>query len=164
MNSRKAIFLDRDGVINKKRDDYVKNWNEFEFIEGSVSAIKTLSKMGYVIIIVTNQSAINRGIISEDVLFDIHENMQAELKKHGAWVDAILFCPHRPDENCTCRKPKTGMLEKAILEFNLSVENCLLVGDSESDIQAGNALGIKTFLLNDGKKLLDFINFMKEKN
>ena len=151
----KILFLDRDGVINKNRDDYVKSWNEFQFLDGVKEALKIFSKFGYKIIIITNQSAINRNIISKEDLKNIHEKMIFELNKEGIKIEAIYYCPHTPDENCECRKPKTGLLEKASKKFNFLPQNCVLIGDSDTDIKAGNDFGIKTYLLKKENNLLD---------
>jgi histidinol-phosphate phosphatase family protein len=154
MNKTRAVFLDRDGVINKKRNDYVKSWEEFVFLDGVNDALKILSNNGFKLIIITNQSAINRKILTVENLNLIHEKMKNLFVKNGIIIDAIFFCPHRPDEGCDCRKPKTGMIENAFQNFNLLPENCVLIGDSNSDIEAGKKMGIKSYLL-DKCNLLD---------
>ena len=160
----KILFLDRDGVINKKRDDYVKSWNEFQFLDGAKESLKIFSNFGYGIIIITNQSAINRKIITEEDLKSIHKKMVSELNKDGIKIEAIYFCPHTPDENCNCRKPKTGLFEKALKEFKVSPQDCILIGDSITDMQAGNNFGIKTYFLENEKGLLDLTkNILKIK-
>ena len=151
----KAVFLDRDGTINKKRGDYVKSWNEFKFLEGVAEALRIFSDLDYKIIIVTNQSAVNRKIISSEILADIHQRMLNEFNKEDVRIDAIFYCPHKPEEGCNCRKPKPGLLLKAIKEFDLEPRLCLLIGDSETDIEAGIQAGIKSFLINDDTTLLD---------
>ena len=142
-----AVFLDRDGVINKKRDDYVKSWEEFEFLENVDEALKLFSKHRIKIIIITNQSVINRKIISIEKLNLIHENMKNVLKEKDITIDAIFYCPHKPDEGCTCRKPKPGMIQKSLEYFNLLPENCVLIGDSKTDIEAGNTMKVRSYLL-----------------
>jgi histidinol-phosphate phosphatase family protein len=154
----RAVFLDRDGVINRKRDDYVKNVNEFVMLPDVSKAIKLLNENNYLVIIITNQSAINRGIITHDVLTEIHELMKSELGKDGAIVDAIYYCPHRPDENCSCRKPKTGLIEKAIHDYSISTDFSWLVGDSESDTLAAAKLGIKAVRMGQDASLLKAIS------
>jgi len=151
----KILFLDRDGVINKKREDYVKSWKEFQFLEGAKEAMSIFTNFGYKIIIVTNQSAINRNIITENDLKNIHEKMISELNKIGIKIAAIYYCPHKPSENCKCRKPKTELLEKASKDFKFLPQECILIGDSKTDIQAGNSFGIKTYLLEEKSSLLD---------
>lgn len=150
----KAVFLDRDGVINQKRDDYVKNTNEFIILPDVSKAIKLLNENNYLVIIITNQSAINRGIITHDILAKIHELMKNDLGRHGAFVDAIYYCPHKPDENCSCRKPKTGLIEKAISDYSISTDLSWLVGDSESDTLAAAKLGIKAIHMEQDTSLL----------
>ena len=147
VNKIRAVFLDRDGVINKKRNDYVKSWDEFVFLDGVDEALKLFSNRGYKIIIITNQSAINRKIITVENLNLIHENMKNSFHQKGITIDAIFFCPHKPDDGCNCRKPKTGMIEKALQNFDLLPQNCILIGDSETDVKAGNTMGIKSYLL-----------------
>jgi len=147
VNKIHAVFLDRDGVINKKRNDYVKSWKEFIFLDGVDEALKLFSNHGYKIIIITNQSAINRKIITVENLNLIHENMKNSFHQKGIIIDAIFFCPHKPDDGCNCRKPKTGMIEKALQNFDLLPQNCILIGDSDVDIEAGKTMGITSYLL-----------------
>lgn len=150
-NSKIAVFLDRDGVINAERKDYVKNWNEFTFLPKVKSAIRRLNSIGFPVIVVTNQSCISRGIITEAELGKIHEFMKKELSLAGAKIDALYYCPHTKDSNCNCRKPKTGLVEKAAMDFNLNLKNCWIIGDSmKFDIQMGKAAGMKTILVESG--------------
>ena len=149
-----TVLLDRDGIINKKRNDYVKSWEEFEFIPGVDKSLKLLTSHGYKIIIITNQSVINRKIITDADLNKIHNNMINALQKKTITIDGIFVCPHTPEEECDCRKPKTGMIERALSEFNLQPSDCVLIGDSDTDIEAGTAMGIKSYLLKD-KTLLE---------
>ena len=162
--SNKILFLDRDGIINKRRDDYVKSWNEFQFCDGVKESLKMFSNLGYRLIIVTNQSAINRKIITEEDLKSIHKKMILELNEVGIKIGAIYYCPHTPDENCKCRKPKTGLLEMASKKFDFFRKDCILIGDSKADMQAGNDFGIKTYLLDNESSLLDLTkNILKIK-
>lgn len=154
----KAVFLDRDGVINKKRDDYVKDISEFVFLPDVPKAIKLLNEKKFLIIIITNQSAINRGIITEEDLLRIHNFMKKELEKQGASIDAIYYCPHRPDENCPCRKPKTKLIERAIHNHLISPTSSWLVGDSESDITAACTMQIPSIRINMNGSLLEAVN------
>jgi histidinol-phosphate phosphatase family protein len=159
---KKAVFLDRDGVINKKRDDYVKNVSEFVILPDVSQAIKLLNEKKYLVIIITNQSAINRGIITHDILAGIHEFMKGKLGKEGAVVDAIYYCPHRPDENCSCRKPATGLIERAIGDHSISTDSSWFVGDSESDMLAAAKLGIKAVRMEQDASLLEAISEILE--
>jgi len=149
-NDSKIVFLDRDGVINENREDYVKSWEEFKFIPGAGEAIKLLNINGYKVIVVTNQSAIGRGLLSIENLDKIHQNMLRELKKIGARIDAIYVCPHRPEERCSCRKPKTGLIEKAIKDFNINLDDAWLIGDSKADMELASNVGCKKILVLTG--------------
>src|SRR5690348_6958273 len=111
--TNKAIFLDRDGVINKERKDYVKNIHEFEVLDGVSDAIINFKKKGYLVIVITNQSAINRNLLSVKTLDQIHSHLQELLKPNNISIDAFYYCPHLPEENCICRKPKPGLLLQA---------------------------------------------------
>lgn len=159
----KAVFLDRDGVINKKRDDYVKNVNEFEILANAPKAIKLLNDRNYLVIIITNQSAVNRGLLTSEELSKIHKIMSQELGKNSAYVNAIYYCPHRPDENCPCRKPKTGMIERAIQEHSISKKLSWLIGDSESDIIAARQVGISGVKMKTNGNILEVVNRILEK-
>lgn len=158
----KAVFLDRDGVINRKRDDYVKNTSELVILPDASKAIKLLNENNYLVIIITNQSAINRGIITHGILAEIHELMKKEIGKYGAHIDAIYYCPHKPDENCSCRKPKTGLIEKAISDYSISIDFSWLVGDSESDTLAAAKIGIKAIQMEQDTSLLEPISKILE--
>jgi len=152
---KKAIFLDRDGVINRKRDDYVKIIDEFVVIDGIERAIRMLKNNGYLIIVITNQSAVNRGLLTEEGLNDIHNHMLKELEKNGAKIDGVYYCLHRPEENCECRKPKPGMLIKAINDFSISAQDSFFVGDSESDIIAAKRAGVRGIQIDKNQGLLE---------
>jgi len=156
-HSNKAVFLDRDGVINKKRNDYVKSVDEFVFLPNVFKVVKTLNEMDYLIIIVTNQSAVNRGIISEKELKTIHNFMLKKFKGANCTISGIYVCPHRPDENCECRKPKTALLQKAIKDFQIDVSNSWLIGDSNSDIEAAKKMGLRTRKIQENGNILKVI-------
>ena len=146
-----TLFLDRDGVINQKLDGrYVTNFNEFVFVKNSDLAIRKLHKIFKRILIVTNQQGIGKGIMTEDDLNLLHLQMQRKLNPDFDLIDKIYFCPCLEGDNCNCRKPKTGMLEKAKLDFpEIIIKNSFLIGDSESDIKAGNKFGLKTIKVNE---------------
>ena len=153
----KAVFLDRDGVINEKRDDHVKNISEFKIFSGVGDAIKLLRDKGYLVIIITNQSAIGRKIISEKKLDEIHTELKNYLNQHDTYVDSIYYCPHTPEENCSCRKPKPGLLIKATNDFGINLEESYFIGDSESDLNAAKEARCKGILLDNDQTLLEIV-------
>lgn len=154
----KAFFLDRDGVINKKRMDYVKNINEFIMLQDIPKAIRLLNQRNFLVIIITNQSAINRGLMTHDALSEIHDYMKNELEKQDSFIDAIYYCPHRPDENCKCRKPGIELIERAIKDYSISIHSSWFIGDSESDVSAAKKIGISTVKMEENGSLLEVIN------
>jgi len=146
MHSLDTLFLDRDGVINVKLEErYVRNSNEFEFMQGALVAISKLSKLFKRILIVTNQQGIGKGIMTEDDLNLLHSFMTSEIGKLNGKIDKIYFCPHLDTENCNCRKPNPGMINQAIADFpEIDRHNSYLIGDSDSDIEAGNRMNLNT--------------------
>lgn len=154
---QKAIFLDRDGTINKYVG-FLKNIEEFELLEGVSDAIKMINASGYLAIVVTNQPVIARGEVTYDQLDEIHNKMETLLGLEGAYIDGLYFCPHHPHKgyegevselkfDCDCRKPKPGMLLRAAHDFNIDLSQSFMVGDGENDILAGKAAGCKTVLI-----------------
>tara|TARA_B110000003_G_scaffold260103_1_gene280662 strand:+ start:1137 stop:1637 length:501 start_codon:yes stop_codon:yes gene_type:complete len=141
-----TLFLDRDGVINiKLKGRYVRNIQEFVFMPEAESAIVNLSKIFKRILIITNQQGIGKGIMSSNDLNSLHEEMLKKIREKGGVIDKIYYCPHLAAKLCSCRKPNTGMISQAISEFpDLVTQNSYLVGDSDSDIQAGKKMGLKT--------------------
>ncbi len=145
-----AIFLDRDGVINHNRPDYVKSWAEFHFLPGALEALQRLAQLGWPIIVVSNQSAIGRGLVSRQTVDEIHERMVDAISRVGGRIDAVLYCPHHPDAQCLCRKPRTGLLWEAQARFQLDVARSFLVGDAESDMLAALSIGSQPILVKTG--------------
>lgn len=143
----KAVFLDRDGVINKQRNDYVKNTDEFELLDGVENYLKLLTDNKFKLIIITNQSMIGRGLSTEENLIAIHNKMQDTFKRTNFEIDKIYYCPHSPSYGCGCRKPGLDLFRKAIEEFDIDIKNSWLIGDCESDIMAGKKIGCKTILI-----------------
>ena len=152
-----AIFLDRDGVINLERKDYVKNLSEFEIFPDVAEAIDLLRKKNFLVIIITNQSAINRKLLDVNTLETIHEYFQKYLKKNNTYVDAIYYCPHLPEEDCSCRKPKPGLIFNAAKDFKINLKKSWMIGDSKKDIDAANSAGCNSILLKPNQRLLDVI-------
>ena len=146
----KAVFLDRDGVINRLYlGNYVTKWEHFEFLEGAKDAIKDLAQTDFKIIIITNQSPINRGLMTEYELKVIHEHMVDAIREAGGRIDSIYFCPHAPHEECTCRKPEPGMFDQAIGFHDIDVKASWFIGDFESDEEAAARVGLN-FKLAEG--------------
>ncbi len=153
----KAVFLDRDGTINKDKG-YVYRAEDFEFIEGVIDAIISLNKNMFKVIVVTNQSGIGRGFFSEEDVKNLHVFINSELRKHNAWIDKFYFCPHRPDEGCDCRKPKIALFKRAIKDFDVDIKNSFIIGDKISDIQPAEQLSCKAFLLEEPQNLKFVVN------
>ncbi len=146
----KTVFLDRDGVINADSPAYIKSWAEFHFIPGSLDAIARLTRAGRSVIVITNQSAINRGLVPPSELETMHRRMRQAVCDAGGRITDIFFCPHRPDENCGCRKPRPGMILAARDRYGIDLASAVLVGDSVKDILAGRAAGCRTVLVQTG--------------
>ena len=147
----KIIFLDRDGVINEDRPDYVKSWEEFSFIPGAIEAIKALTEAKYEVVIVTNQAGIGKGVVSKITVEEMHRRMVGEIEEGGGKILAVYVCPHRPEDGCKCRKPKTALFKDAIKKFKITLKQSFLVGDTLRDIEAGKKIGCPTILILDGK-------------
>jgi len=143
----KYIFLDRDGVINKDSPDYVKRWSEFEFLPGSLDAIRLLTEKNYQIVIITNQSIINRKMASPDDLDFTHSMMKKAVMEGGGEIKDIFFCPHTPEEGCSCRKPETGLIRAALKKYDIDVKNSVMVGDSAKDIECARRAGCRYAVL-----------------
>jgi len=143
----KIVFVDRDGVINEDRGDYVKSWKEFKFIKGSKEGIRLLKANGFTVIVISNQSAIGRGLTTSEEVEKIHRNMMKELNDSQASLDAIYYCPHKPDDGCGCRKPKIGLLLNAVEKFKFNLQDAWVIGDNYSDIELGINAGCKTILV-----------------
>lgn len=160
-NKQKCIFLDRDGTINKYVG-FVRSKEEFELLPDVAEAIKLINRSGFLAIVVTNQPVIARGEVTWDELQEIHNKMETELGKAGAYIDAIYFCPHHPDKgfqgeieelkmDCDCRKPKPGMLLKASEDYNIDLNKSYMIGDSDRDVQAGEAAGCISIKIKSGE-------------
>jgi D-glycero-D-manno-heptose 1,7-bisphosphate phosphatase len=147
-----VVFLDRDGTINHDSRDYIKNQSEFKLIPGSIEAIRLLTLGGFTSIVITNQSALARKLISPGELDHIHTIMKAAIKSGGGEITDIFFCPHLPNEGCDCRKPAPGLLLQAQHKYNIDLPRSIMVGDSAKDIEcARNAGCSKAVLVKTGK-------------
>ena len=138
---KKVVFLDRDGVINRDSPDYIKSVSEFEFLPGSVSAIQHLTVNGFTTIVITNQSAVNRKMISRRDLEAIHTLMIAGVESKGGKITDIFFCPHTPDDDCDCRKPEPGLIFQAQMRYGIDLSKAVMVGDSAKDIECARNAG-----------------------
>ena len=160
--SRKAAFIDRDGVLNEERA-FVHRAEDFVFVPGAVQALRALQAQGYLLVVVTNQSGIARGLYSEGDYHALTRHMRERLEAEGTHLDAVEYCPHLPDApveryrlECDCRKPKPGMLNRAIRALDIDPRASFLVGDRLSDIEAGRAAGIgRCFLVRTGYPLAE---------
>jgi D-glycero-D-manno-heptose 1,7-bisphosphate phosphatase len=159
LQPKNIVFLDRDGVINKKapRAQYVRSWNEFVFLPGAKEAMALLTQHRYKVFIITNQAGIARGVMTEHDLNRIHTRMKNELANHGAKIEGIYFCPHGWNEGCKCRKPKPGMLFQAARDHDVDLTKTHFIGDDERDLYAGNAAGCQTVLVDSENSLLRIV-------
>jgi D-glycero-D-manno-heptose 1,7-bisphosphate phosphatase len=146
----RLILLDRDGVLNEDREDYVKSPAEVVMIPSAAAAVARLNRAGVKVALCTNQSAIGRGIITVERLERIHEHMRERLAREGARLDAIFFCAHAPWEKCGCRKPAAGMLRDALRRFGTAPADAAMIGDSLRDLQAAKAAGCARHLVRTG--------------
>lgn len=147
---RKAVFLDRDGVLNYDEFGYLHKISDFRWMDGATDAIKLLNSKGYYVFCITNQSGIGRGYYTEQDYFNLTRHMQESLFSGGAHIDAFYHCPHTPDSNCTCRKPKIGLFEKALSEWSIVREGSFLIGDKDIDIQAAINAGFPGYQFSGG--------------
>lgn len=156
INQNWTLFLDRDGVINKKLDnDYVKNVDEFDFLDGAVETVAHFSKLFNRILVVTNQQGIGKGLMTKEDLQEVHDYMLAEVVTAGGKIDRVYYCPDLAEKNTKCRKPNTGMAEKAKADYrDIDFKKSIMVGDSLSDIQMGKRLGMYTVFISESNTSL----------
>lgn len=147
---RKAVFIDRDGVINQDLGKYITNPKEFVFIPGVIEALKKLQKSDFKMVIITNQGGVGKGIYTEKDVAEIHKKMNVLLEKEGIRLDGIYYCPHHPSDGCDCRKPNLGLVKNAIKEHEIDPKSSFFIGDKTSDVKAGKDIGCKTFLVRTG--------------
>jgi len=161
----KAIFLDRDGVINRDPGfgDYIKSWQEFEFMPGAIEAIKLLNKNGYEIFVISNQAGVAKGLFSLAALDDITKNMLREIESKGARIRSVSYCTHATDAGCDCRKPKTELIEKAAMGLDIDFKKTYFIGDSRLDVGIGKNIGARTILLLTGKENPDDVKNWEHK-
>ena len=155
---RAAVFLDRDGVINRSRPDYVRCWDQFEFLPGALEALRDLAREHLPVLVVSNQSAVGRGLMSPWDLEEINTRMLEMVTAAGGRIDGAYYCPHAPQESCVCRKPAPGLLLRAMQRFGVDPGRSCLVGDSVADMLAAQEVGILSILVLTGhgqKALVD---------
>jgi D,D-heptose 1,7-bisphosphate phosphatase len=171
-NKQPAVFLDRDGVINREVN-LLSNASQLELIPGAADAIRLINKAGYLAIVVTNQPVIARNLCSIDELNLIHDTLETKLGKEGAYLNAIYYCPHHPDGGypeerkeykmiCECRKPKPGLLLKAADEWNIDLKASYVIGDKKSDVEAGMNAGVKQNILIEQNKEYALLKVVKD--
>lgn len=153
MIDMRAIFLDRDGVICENRPDHVKSWDEFRFLPGAKDSLAALSRLGLPMVVVTNQAIVGRGMVPAGVVDDIHRRMVAEIEAHGGRIDRVVYCPHRPEGRCGCRKPEPGMLLQMADEMSIDLSRSYMVGDAATDLVAAQQVGCQPFLVLTGRGL-----------
>lgn len=144
---RKAVFLDRDGVINRDSPDYIKRLEEFEFLPGSLDALRRLAERGFACIVITNQSAPARGLMTREALDAIHRRLCAAVAEAGGRILDIFICPHLPADACACRKPKPGLLHAAQRKYGIDFSSAVMIGDSARDIECALNAGVRTTVL-----------------
>ncbi len=159
--SRRCVFIDRDDTIAKDVP-YCDSPDKFHLFPGVPEQIKRLNDAGFLVLMITNQSGIGRGYFTEDTLKKIHEKMTSEIESAGGHLDAIYYCPHRPDENCQCRKPKTLMGERAVKDFDVDVSESYMIGDSDADMAFGKNLGCRTLRVDSDFRFGDAVGRILE--
>ena len=153
-----AIFLDRDGVINKApKGTYIKSWEEFEFLPEVFSPLQALTGAGFSLIIVTNQSGIGRGLISWETFQDMNTKMLKSFREQGVNISGIYFCPHSPEAGCPCRKPNPTLVTLAARDFNLELSSSFFIGDTDKDLETGDRAGCRTIFVATGQQLIEEI-------
>ena len=149
----RLVILDRDGVINKESEAFIKTPEEWIPLPGSLDAIARLYKNGYTVVVASNQSGVARHLLSLDTLAAIHGRMKREVEAAGGKIDAIFFCPHGPGDGCDCRKPRPGLLKQIAQRYQVSLKGLPMIGDSERDLQAARAVGGRPILVKTGNGL-----------
>lgn len=149
----KHVILDRDGVLNREAEGtgYILEPAQFHWLPGTLDALAALRRAGLYLTVATNQSGVGRGLMTLAQLEAVHDRMRAEAAGHGASLDAVLFCPHSPEDGCTCRKPAPGLIREALERSGFSAEESLLVGDDQRDLEAAARAGVRAVLVRTGK-------------
>ncbi|MFI5161561.1 MAG: D-glycero-alpha-D-manno-heptose-1,7-bisphosphate 7-phosphatase [Sphingobacteriales bacterium] len=158
----KAVFLDRDGVLNQEMGDYVCKLEDFHVLEQNIEPLKILQDKGYLLIVATNQGGLAKGWYSEDELAKMHDELRKTYKAYGVEFTDIFYCPHHPDftGDCDCRKPKPGLLLRGIEKYNIDPALSYFIGDRERDVEAGAAAGVKGILINSDQPISDVLDMI----
>ena len=147
-----AIFLDRDGVLIENRPDYVREWSQVQILPRALDALSGFQREGFKVVVVTNQSAVGRGLLTLQNALEINERLVKTIKESSGWVDGVYMCPHKPEDQCNCRKPKPGLLLQAAQELSIHLQASWMVGDAWSDLLAGQAAGLRgTIMVRTGR-------------
>jgi len=158
----KAVFLDRDGVLNREIGDYVCRFEDFELLD-NFDALKSLQDKGYLLLVATNQGGLAKGWYSEDELAKMHLHLKETYFEHGVRITDIFYCPHHPDftGDCDCRKPKPGLLLQGIQKYDIDPARSYFIGDRERDVEAGIAAGVKGILIDSNQPLSEVLDLIK---
>jgi D-glycero-D-manno-heptose 1,7-bisphosphate phosphatase len=157
----KAVFLDRDGVLNREMGDYVRRLEDFHILD-NFDALKTLQDKGYLLLVATNQGGLAKGWYNEDELAKMHKSLKETYHTHGVEITDFFYCPHHPDftGDCDCRKPKPGLLLQGIEKYNLDPQKSYFIGDRERDVIAGTAAGVKGILINSDQPISEVLDLI----
>jgi D-glycero-D-manno-heptose 1,7-bisphosphate phosphatase len=147
----RAVFVDRDGVINVNRAEHVRTWSDLEFLPGALDGLALLARFGVPVVVVTNQAIVNRGLVMRDTLDRIHERMVAEVDRRGGAIRQVLICPHRSEEGCSCRKPAPGLLVSAAADLEIDPSEAVMIGDHPHDLEAARRAGCPSILVLSGR-------------
>jgi D-glycero-D-manno-heptose 1,7-bisphosphate phosphatase len=148
---RPAVFLDRDGVMVENRPDHVKTFAEIRYLDGAISALERLAASSRAIVVVSNQGAVGRGMVTLETAWDVQREIVRYIERHGGRIDASYLCPHHPDDGCECRKPRPGMLIEAASELDLDLARSYLIGDAVTDLKCAEAAGMRGILVRTGR-------------
>ena len=159
----KAVFLDRDGVLNQEMGDYVCRFEDFHVLEHNFDTLKQLQDRGYLLIVATNQGGLAKGWYTEQQLTEMHEHLKQLYGQHGVEFTDIYYCPHHPNftGDCDCRKPKPGLLLRAIEKYNIDLSQSYFIGDRERDVEAGTAAGVTGILIDSDQPLSDILHLIQ---
>ena len=160
---QRVVFLDRDGVINRNSPDYIKSWEEFEFFPKSIEAIRLLNLNGFTTIIITNQSVINRNMVSKEGLEYIHALMKKAVQSGGGEIKDIFYCPHTPEDGCDCRKPEPGLIYQAQKKYRIDLPTSIMVGDNAKDIECARRAGCGLSILIKSDNIANTEKILSEK-